>query len=570
MTAAVQYPKPTEPSRLDAAVRRLREGAVAWARAPIAERIALARSLLAGSARVAERSVAAACAAKGIPAGSPLEGEEWLSGPYVNVRLLRQVVRSLRQIARNGNTAVGPLGRAADGRLTARVFPASRLDAVLFMGARGDVHFQAGVGEEELNASRARFYKEAHPRPRVCLILGAGNVNSIPSTDVVTKLFVEGAVCLLKTNPVNAYVGPFIEEAFAEAISRGFLQVVYGGAEEGSYLTRHPGVDEVHITGSDRTHDLMVWGPPGPERAERVARGQPLLQKTITSELGNVTPVLLVPGPYTDRQLAFQADSVAGMVTNNASFNCIAGKMLLTPRGWARSREFVDGVERFMGMVPARKAWYPGAEARFQSLTEGRTRLRRVGGGEGALPWTILPDLDVEDRSERAFRTEPFCSILSEAPIGSGDPVEFLEKAVAFCNERLWGTLSAALVVHPSTLADPATGAAVERAIGELRYGTVCVNVWPGLSFALGTTPWGAAPGAPLHDIQSGRGWVHNTLMLEHVDKVVLRHPVISPIKLPYFASHRTAGTLGRRLVRLEQGGNLLHLPGVVAAAARA
>ncbi len=301
-----------------------------------------------------------------------------------------------------------------------------------------------------------------------------------------------------------------------------------------------------------------------------MARGQPLLQKAITSELGNVTPVLLVPGPYTSRQLAYQADNVAGMVTNNASFNCIAGKMLLTPDGWARGREFLDEVERFMGMVPARKAWYPGAEARFQSLTAGRARLRRVGGGEGALPWTILPDLDVEDRSERAFRTEPFCSILSEAPIGSDDPVDFLEKAVAFCNERLWGTLSAVLVVHPSTLADPTTGAAVERAIGELRYGTVCVNVWPGLSFALGTTPWGAAPGSPLHDIQSGRGWVHNTLLLEHVDKVVLRHPVISAIKLPYFPSHRTARALGRRLVRLEETGSLLHLPGVIAAAARA
>ena len=570
MTPAIQYPKSTDPSRLDAAVQRLREGAVAWARAPIAERIALARSMLAGAARVAERSVAAACAAKGIPPGSPIEGEEWLAGPYVNARMLQQVIRSLRQIARNGNPALGPLGRAAAGRLTARVFPANRLAALLFMGARGDVHFDADVGEEELHASRARFYREADPRPRVCLVLGAGNVNSIPTADVVTKLFVDGAVCLLKTNPVNAYVGPFIEEAFAEAISRGFLQVVYGGAEEGSYLTRHPGVDEVHITGSDKTHDLMVWGPPGPERAERVARGHPLLQKPITSELGNVTPVLLVPGPYTGRQLAWQAENVAGMVTNNASFNCIAGKMLLTPRGWARRGDFVDQVERFMGMVPARKAWYPGAEARFRSLTEGRSRLRRVGGGEGALPWTLLPDLDVEDRSERAFRTEPFCSILSEAPIGSDDPVDFLEKAVAFCNERLWGTLSAALVVHPSTLADPATGAAVERAIGELRYGTVCVNVWPGLSFALGTTPWGAAPGSPLHDIQSGRGWVHNTLMLDRVEKVVLRHPVISPIKLPYFPSHRTAAALGRRLARLEESGSLLHLPGVFAAAARA
>ena len=40
-----------------------------------------------------------------------------------------------------------------------------------------------------------RFYKEANPKPRVCLVLGAGNVNSIPATDVVTKLFAEGKPC---------------------------------------------------------------------------------------------------------------------------------------------------------------------------------------------------------------------------------------------------------------------------------------------------------------------------------------------------------------------------------------
>jgi len=31
----------------------------------------------------------------------------------------------------------------------------------------------------------------------------------------------------------------------------------------------HAGVDEIHITGSDKTHDLIVWGPPGPAREER-------------------------------------------------------------------------------------------------------------------------------------------------------------------------------------------------------------------------------------------------------------------------------------------------------------
>jgi aldehyde dehydrogenase (NAD(P)+) len=437
------------------------------------------------------------------------------------------------------------------------------------MGASGEVVMEEGVDQAELDATRARFYRRPGHQGRLCLVLGAGNVNAIPAADVLTKMFNEGKVCVLKLNPVNAYLGPFIEEAFGAAVARGFLSVVYGGAEEGAFLAGHPAVEEVHITGSDRTHDLLVWGPPGPERAERMARGTPLLSKDVSSELGNVTPVILVPGPYTERQLAWQAENVAGMVTHNASFNCIAGKMLVTPRGWPGRERFLDLVVRHMALVPARKAWYPGASDRWRSLTAGRERMRTEGGGEGALPWTLLPGLDAGDPAEKAFRTEPFCSILSEVPLASADPLEFLDGAVEFCNRRLWGTLAAALVVHPATLADPTTGPAVERAIARLRYGTVAVNVWPGLGFAVGNTPWGAAPGSTLTDIQSGRGWVHNTLMLERVEKVVLRHPVTSPVKLPWFPSHRTGHVLGRRLTRLTATGNLLHLPGVVAAALR-
>ncbi len=569
MPVALTFPRPTERARLDEAVSRARERAGEWARLPLREKSALARALMAGTARVAERSVAAACAAKGIPEGSPLEGEEWLAGPYVTLRILSQLVRSLESLERSGITQVPRPGRTADGRLSLRVFPGDRLDSMLFVGASGEVVMEEGVDETGLDASRAAFYRQPDHQGRLCLVLGAGNVNAIPAADVLTKMFNEGKVCLLKLNPVNAYLGPFLEEAFAPAVARGFLSVVYGGAEEGAFLSGHPAVEEVHITGSDRTHDLLVWGPPGPERVERMARGTPLLAKEITSELGNVTPVVLVPGPYTDRQLSWQADDVAGMVTHNASFNCIAAKMLVTPRGWPARERFLDLVMRHMALVPARKAWYPGAPDRWRSLTEGRERLRTEGGGEGTLPWTLLTGLDAGDASERAFRVEPFCSILSEVPLGSPDPVEFLDAAVEFCNRRLWGTLAAVLVVHPSTLADPATGAAVERAIARLRYGTVAVNVWPGLAFAIGNTPWGGAPGSPLTDIQSGRGWVHNTLMLERVEKVVLRHPVTSPVKLPYFPSHRTAHALGRRLTRLAATGNLLQLPGVVAAALR-
>jgi aldehyde dehydrogenase (NAD(P)+) len=566
---AVERPAPSDRPHLDEAVARVREGASAWAHWPVRSRMRLARSMLAGAARTAERAVAAACEAKGLRPGTAEEGEEWLASPYVTVRLLRQVVESLASLDRRGDTPVRRVTRTGDGRIEVRVFPGDRLDAALFAGIRGDAVLEAGTALERVAETRAPFYRQRDHEGRVCLVLGAGNVNSIPAADVVTKLFNEGKVCLLKMNPVNAYMGPIFEDAFADAVSAGFLAVVYGGADEGSYLAQHPAVDEVHITGSHRTHDAIVWGPPGPERADRMARGAPLLRKAITSELGNVTPVLVVPGPWSERELAYQAESVAGMVTHNASFNCVAGKVLVTPRGWALRERFLEQVRGFLALAPARRAWYPGADARYRALTEGRRGVTRIGGGEGALPWTLVTGLDAGDPREAAFDTEPFCSILSETSIGGDDPLEFLEAAVRFANERLWGTLAAAIVVSGATERDPTTAAALERAIRALRYGAVCVNLWPGMAFAGGTVPWGAHPGSPLTDIQSGRGFVHNSRMLGRVEKAVLRGPAWSRIRLPYFPGHRSALALGRRLTRLEETGSWTRLPGVVAAALR-
>jgi hypothetical protein len=81
---------------------------------------------------------------------------------------------------------------------------------------------------------------------------------------------------------------------------------------------RHAAIDEIHLTGSDATYDELVWGAAGPEREARKARNAPILAKSITAELGCVSPVLVVPGPYDRAQLAFQAEAVAGAVTSNA------------------------------------------------------------------------------------------------------------------------------------------------------------------------------------------------------------------------------------------------------------
>jgi hypothetical protein len=567
--AQLGAPAPTSAPLLDEAVARVHEGATRLLRISLRERIALARSMQTGYLAIARESVHAACAAKGIPLDTPLEGEEWTLGPWFVVRHLRLVQQAMQSLERTGNTSVGELGRTADGRLTAQVFPAGPIDGTLFMKLRVDVHFVEGVTTQAMAASRAGFYKGKTHDGRVVLVLGGGNVNAIPSLDVITKIFNEGKACVLKMNPVNAYLGPYLERAYADAIRAGYLAVVYGGVEEGAYLAAHAGVDEIHLTGSDRTYDAIVWGPAGTEREARKHDVRPVISKPVTAELGGVAPVLVVPGPYGDKELAYQAEDVASGLACNASFDCNANRVVVFPRNWAGRERFLAHLARAFERAADRAAYYPGAQERFDRFTEGRKAMQLGGRTEGSLPWTLVTDVDA-GAAEPLFREESFAPILVETTVGGPDPVEFLQTAVDFANERLWGTLSAGIVVHPRTMKDRTTGAAVERAIGRLRYGTVAVNAWSGYAFGFGTPPWGPHPSSTPRDIQSGEGFVHNTPMLEGIEKVVLRHPITTTPKPAYWLTHRSAHRLMPRMTELEERASWTKVPAVLAAAIRA
>lgn len=562
-------PLPSSARTLDEALDRVREGAERLLGLSLDDRVALARSMQAGYGAIAEESVRAACAAKGIAPGTPLEGEEWTLGPWFVVRHLRLVQQALLALQRTGNTPIGPVRRTAGGQLSVRVFPAGPIDGMLFNGVRVEVHLQQDVTEQRLHEQRAGFYKSRPGANRVVLVLGAGNIAGIPSKDVISKIFNEGKACVLKMNPVNAYMGPFLERAFADAIRRGYLAVVYGGAEEGHYLAHHPEVDELHMTGSDRTYDQIVWGPPGAEREARRRENRPVLSKPFTAELGGVAPVLVVPGPYSEKELVYQAEDVASGLTFNASFNCNANKVVILPRNWALRDRFLRGLRQALERAADRLAYYPGARQRLE-LFKGSHPARSFGGkAEGSLPWTLITGMD-PDGGDLLFREESFAPILVETTVGTADPVEFLEEAVNFANDRLWGTLAAGMVVHPRTMKDPTTGSALERAIGRLRYGSVNLNAWSGMLFAFCTPPWGGHPSSSRADIQSGMGFVHNTSMLEGIEKAVMRHPITMKPKPPYSITHRTAHRLMRRMTELDQEARWTKVPAVLGAAMRA
>ncbi|HEV7515188.1 MAG TPA: aldehyde dehydrogenase family protein [Thermoanaerobaculia bacterium] len=556
-------------SALDCAVAGLAGRKTDWVKVSIPERIALLDELIYGFLGVADRWTAACLEAEGLDPSHPSAGEEALVGPYFVLRNLRLLKKSLQDIATHGSPRIpGPVKILPNGQVSVRVFPQDLWDRVFYTGVTAEVWMEPGVTAERLPETQATAYRYKDAGG-VCLVLGAGNVSSIGPMDALYKLFVEDRVVVYKVHPVNVYLGPLLEEGFRAIVDRGFLCQVYGGAAEGAYLCRHPEVDEIHITGSDKTYEAIVFGP-GAEGEARKRENRPVVTKPITAELGNVSPVIVVPGPWSESDLAYHAENLVTMLTNNAGFNCNATRVIVTEAGWNQREPLLAKVKELLARVPTRKAYYPGAADRYDAFLRRHPEAEVFGEAEGErLAWALIPGLDASRRDEICYTTEAFVGLFAETPLAARSVPAFLDQAVAFANESLWGTLNATLLVHPKSLADPEVARAVEKAVAGLRYGTVAVNHWAAIGYGLVVTPWGAFPGHDRTDIQSGTGIVHNTLMFSQVEKSVVRAPFRVLPKPVWFATHKTAHKLTPKLSRFEAAPSLAKLPGIFSLALR-
>lgn len=538
------------PSDVDRAVTAAADRADDFRRLGAERKADLLLRVTASLAGVSADIVALGCEAKGIPRGSAAEAEEWFAGPAIAVALARHHAESLRQVARRGSPKLSRWAtkRTPEGRLVTHLAPMFPGGGVVETGLSFRVLHTEGTTAADVRTGQASL--AGGPRePGTTAVLGAGNVASIPFGDVIHTLFVDGRTAVLKMNPVNAYLrGPF-ERALAPLIEPGYVQIVDGGAEVGAHLVQHPRITHVHLTGSAETHDRIVWGPPGPAQKERKASGKPLLDKPVTSELGNISPMLVTPYLYSSGEIQAMAEMIGTQLTNNASFNCNAGKVLVLPKGFPQRKLLLDTLVKFLEKVPVRKAYYPGAHDRHRALTAGRTGTLTVGTPtEHQLPWTLITDVDPAREDDPLFSTEPFCSLLSVVEVGPLDPGEFLEQAVTFCNDRLWGTLAASLFVPPLFEDDDAVEHALHRALLRLRYGAVGINVWPALVYATARAPWGGHPTGTLADVQSGVGFVHNPLFLPRVEKTIVRAPLHPVPRPPFIAGHKHGLAAARRL----------------------
>ncbi|WP_370249807.1 aldehyde dehydrogenase family protein [Nocardioides sp.] len=560
---------------LDNAIACLTAGARAWAATSLGERAQLIARTHASIARVADRWTRTAVDLKGLDPDSPAAGEEWLSGPYATLAGFATVAHSLEALAR-GASPIAPITPTTvpGGRLAWPVLPLHAREALLFHGFSAEVWTAPGVDEATVRADCGADARRTGYSGGVGLVLGAGNISSIGPLDVLTELVVHHRATILKINPTFANLLTVYRQALAPLIQADLVRVVQGGAAEGTYLSNHDGIAHVHITGSASTHDAIVWGR-GADAEKRRRTNKPQLKKPITSELGGVAPVIVVPGRWSRSDLRFQAENVASMRLHNAGHNCCAAQIVVLDAGWPQREDFIKEMRRALSNIPARDPWYPGSQERLRDA-----ELAHEGVEVCSTSGRLLVRVPAHDAAP-VLTTEYFAPVLGVVELdGSGDQKTFLDRAVDYSNTELTGTLSANVLVAPADRRR--LGASFQESIARLRYGAIAINTWTGLAFLAPTATWGAFPGHTLDDAQSGIGIVHNGLLFEHVERTVVTGPfrpfprsvlrgelTLFP-KPPWFVTARSAASTGRKLSGYASKPSWSKLPSIFASAFRA
>jgi aldehyde dehydrogenase (NAD(P)+) len=496
--------------QLDQVLTKVADHKTVWARLPIKDKIQYLIEVRQATLANAQRWVDAETKAKQLRVGSPLVGAEaWLGGPYGVVAWLSASIQTLTAL----DTGADVLAHVKLSRSV-------------------DVWMRDGVTEQNLRENMAGFYQREDPDGELALVLGAGNVSAIVPLDILDRMINCGEVVICKMNPVNEYLGPVFEDIFAQLVRDGYL-IVYGPGEEGQ---------------------------------RRKAADDRVVGKPVNSELGGVGATIVLPGPWTEADFRYQSEHVVTQKLHNSGHNCVASQVLILPADWDGSARMLREIRHRIEVSEPRAAYYPGTEERLSALQQAEPAAE-VLGGDAKLLFVVGVDPTAE---YYGFGTEFFAPAMVTTSL-PGDAGQFLQRAVDFCNDRLYGTLSVNLIVHPTTRRQ--LGADFDQAIAALRYGGIGINAWVGAAFLLPRAAWGAYPGHSYTDVQSGIGVVHNALMFGKPLKTVVSAPfrpfprsiadgenTLFP-KPPWFLTNKTSESTARKLIEFAAAPSAAKLP---------
>ena len=385
----------------------------------------------------------------------------------------------------NGSRKIG------DDLYEVDVFPIHKKDKLLAGKARGFLHV-TGTPEQVSPLDKPAG---------VIAVSGAGNYSS--SIEMAMALFLENKAVIHKPHALNEASDAVWAKIFAPLVEMKALAFI--GHEEGRAMSALAGLDAIYFTGST-----------GVAHAIQDAASAPLV-----SECGGNNPCLIVPGVWTEKEMAHWAIQIASAGKLNGGAVCGRPQTIITSKNWPQRDQFLTALRKAIAEDTFGTAtYYPGVDKTKVKFLENHPTAEVLRPGGGAHPhsdFVFIPGIAEDDF---AVSNEAFCQIFSELPLDTeNDAEDFLTKATAFCNDKLLGSLGCMMLVDNATF--KANEDRVHQAVRALNYGGIAVNNIPPNIWLNAYLTWGGC-GERTEDFVSGVGNFGNGLNFENIVKSVI------------------------------------------------
>jgi len=465
------------------------------------------------------------------------EGEEWIGGPFACIYAIQYFIETIQ------NNDELDKSKYDDSNKSYKVFPTKSIEKLLFPFLEGEIRFAKNLNFDQINEYRGFANRFEKNDPKITLVLGAGNVSSIPVLDALFHMIAYKSVIYLKLNPVNDYLLPIFNQVFEPFIARGFMIITEGDMEASQYLTQHDGFQQTHLTGSNYTYENIVYGKTLNDKERSLKTYPKVNKKPITSELGNVTPIIVHPGNWSRSEIKHQAKKIVTAKLNNSGFNCIAAQVVVLPKDWKHTEKLKNDIKYYLKKIGDTTSYYPGANENLDDLIN-TNNYEQINNLSCSTPFLVTElDLEKEYGNKEVWSTALY---FKELTYNSYE--NFATNAINYVNNKLWGNLGVTVLIK--NYKKKTNKLILKNYVDDLEYGTVAINEWSALGFVIPTLPWGGYPGNKDNDIQSGQGYVHNSYLFESPQKGIVYSkfrlsPLIDP---PWFVTNKKAHRIFKHL----------------------
>ena len=273
------------------------------------------------------------------------------------------------------------------------------------------------------------------------------------------------------------------------------------------------------MTTLDGLHSIYFTGSTTVAHAIQNAAKAPLI-----SECGGNNPLLIIPGDraWTDKEMKHQALQIASLGKMNGGAVCGRVQTIITSKNWPQRQQFIDALRTAIEEDTfGNGTYYPGViEKTIPTFLEHQPTaevLQPEGGKYPTTDFVFIPDIKSDDY---AVTHEAFGQLFSEIQLDTENNAnDYLDKATAFANDRLLGSLGCMILVDNDTF--KAHEHRVMQAVNDLNYGGIAVNTIPPNIFLSAYLTWGGCNESK-EDFVSGVGNFGNAHNYENVIKSVL------------------------------------------------